>query len=529
MGCSGCSSGGLTPLEERYINRRPPLGRIQVVDVSPEPIERKILAASLQGLINRSEVRLYLVGGTRDENRPWETDGEAESARFWIEHYRSRGIAWFGDEMLLDDALARFAGEVERVYVVSASELWTVTAATSMAAMQPGLVVFDSDLDRVRPLLPGSAGLTDLRGRWGSEPEVNATVGEWLAEMDQPRLAILAPSEYRLRDFLIQQGIVAAFGRPTTDTWPSLTALLPLLRPLSAVFGYVADNAVQEFLGVKALSEAGLFLVPTDTTSNLSVHVAVLPASGISNLRSQIENSGGACDPHAANVLVAISDGDNLTIPLNRYTWSDYWPSPKRGRLPLGWSLGLSLRTLAPAAADYYLSTASTSDEWVSMVGLGYALPSYHQFADPFLNEGFALASELGIRSTWFLDVPLLSPGARMWATIADRLAPYPDHQLLVGYLAFPGQERMIEFAPGRRALLATNQYEDTPEVLAQRVREYLNTDPSARAPVLFLSASVWSNRLDGLVDALTPLASEGARFLTPSSASACLGPSVGR
>ena len=43
--------------------RRPPLGALHVIDLAGEPFSRKLLAASLQGLVNRKAARIYVLDG----------------------------------------------------------------------------------------------------------------------------------------------------------------------------------------------------------------------------------------------------------------------------------------------------------------------------------------------------------------------------------------------------------------------------------------------------------------------------------
>lgn len=518
-GCATNESETLPAFDAMYLDRRPPVGAINPVDLSGENLERKILAASLQGVVNREKVRLYLVGGGKDENRPWETDEEGASARFWIDLYRDTyGVKW-GEEIDLDGALSRFGAEVRRIYLIAESEPWSIHVANSKAAIEPGLIVFDSILDSVAPFLTRTVTV-DLRGIYATEADAVAEVDSLLSSRPHPRLAVLSPQEYRLRDFLIQQGVLTAYARPGMPMWDAMSALFGKLPLMNPIYGYIALTGIEEFLALRTISSSGQFLVPTDTVSNLSVHSAIVPQAPahVPDLPAIDE---AICSAGTDRFTLAISDADNMAIPINRYVRPDYWPSEKRGVLPVGWSIGLSLKALGPAAMDYYLRTSAPNDEWISMIGIGYALPAYHATPEDFLRLSFSTAEILGLRTSWFLDVPLLSPDEPAWTTIAGVASEFGLDGLLIGYIEFP-DVKSFQYDENHWALVAASQYEDTPQVFADRVRKVLAGQSSRNDPVTFLSASVWSNTYDGLAESLVPLQDEGAVFLTPSQALRC-------
>ena len=63
------SASGAIPqgIVDRYLAVRPALGDVTVVTVSGESADRKLLAATFQGVVNRTQVRVYLVGMRAEE------------------------------------------------------------------------------------------------------------------------------------------------------------------------------------------------------------------------------------------------------------------------------------------------------------------------------------------------------------------------------------------------------------------------------------------------------------------------------
>jgi hypothetical protein len=68
----------------------PPPSNLDLVPVrlDGESFSRRLLASSLQGLVNRDRPRLFLLNGEPElKNRWWEEIGESTSERFWLAWY----------------------------------------------------------------------------------------------------------------------------------------------------------------------------------------------------------------------------------------------------------------------------------------------------------------------------------------------------------------------------------------------------------------------------------------------------------
>ena len=55
--------GQRDPLLEELARETAALGPVTVIDLAGEPLERKLLASTLQGVVNRSLSRIYLLDG----------------------------------------------------------------------------------------------------------------------------------------------------------------------------------------------------------------------------------------------------------------------------------------------------------------------------------------------------------------------------------------------------------------------------------------------------------------------------------
>lgn len=510
----------LNDFEKLYLSMRPPAGQLYLVDLSGESFERNLLATSLQGVVNKKSSRIYLVGGEEGTNRPWEKTNSRETALFWVNYYQQEyGFvkAWEGG---LDDAVKMFSSEVKGYILVSRDEPWTINAATTIAGLENLLIAFPETEEFLES--QGIKMRTSLIGKWMTSSECYLDLKEkYYSKMPHKGIAILNPEEFRLRDFLIQQGILTVYARPTTEEWETVKDILADTPENLPVYGYLSNTGAEELLAVIALSENGKFLIPTDTTQNLSFHVALKPDTDVNNTLNSVEVPG-ECINGGVNVTVAISDGDNLAIPTNRYVWQNFWRSELRGRIPIGWSFSLGLNILAPAIANYFLSTRTPYDELVGMLGIGYIYPSYYPDKDFFFTQSFNLMQNTGLTTFWTLDPQLYSEDSYVWGEIDRNAQENVPEGILMGYFPLRGPS-YFRTPAGRQVLVPINAYEDTPQEIAQKIQNIIDIPASERPPVVFISASAWSNPLDDLVNALEPLKAEGVNFLLPHQALKCV------
>jgi hypothetical protein len=510
-GAGGAPRSTLDNLEDRFLTTRPTVGATWKVPLPASTAER-LLLRTLQGQVNRTSARLYLLD-----------PGDSGASR-WIDEYETRGLVTVAGTTDVEGALARFASEASGYVLASESEPWTLDVAATIASVE-GAVVATPELV---PLLEshGLGLVHDVRGRWVDAASAYTDIATtYRDQLRHPGIAVLRPSD-ALFDFTVQQGIMTVFTRPGDATWPAVSGIVTDRPAGSIVYGYLSDTGEEEAVAVGTLSQAGLVLVPTDTTRNLSFQIAVAadqprvpaPAPDLSGVEP--------CAPEALNVVVGITDGDNVNVPLSHFSRPAMWPSAARGRLPVGWSMGSSLAILAPAAWDTYAREATDADELVSIIGYGYGSPALLPDAAAFYEDSFALMDELGMTTFWSLGGGLETSTAPGW-TVVDATATQTGVPagLLVGYGNGSGLGDALSSPGGRPAFTSGTAYSQTPTELASQVEALLARPPETRPLVSFLSASNWSNPLDELEAALHPFEARGVRFLTPAEAIACMPP----
>ena len=499
-------------IEARMLTVRPTVGPTWVVSVDGMTVGQQVLLRTLQGIVNRTEARLYLV------------DSSDQGSQRWLDTFQAEGLITVAGTTNLAGAVDRFAIEASGYVLADPTVSWTVMVAATVAAAEGAVVASPAEV----PMLEAE-GLTlveDVRGRWpDAATAYEAVLSERADDLPHAGIAVLRADD-RLMDFAVQQGMPVVFTRPGAPDWPRISALITDRPAGTPVFGYLSDTGDEEAIAVGTLAAADLVLVPTDTTRNLSYQVAV----GADRPREAIVppdlTDVAPCTSDTLNVVVGLTDGDNVNVPLNRFSGPANWASPRRGDLPLGWSITPSLAVLAPAAWDAYVREATDADELVAMIGWGYGAPSLMPDAEGFYEDSFALMDELGLRTFWSLGGGLEVAGTSGWraldAAAATTAGGVPDG-VLVGYGGGSGVGRAFHSPDGRPAFTPGSAYLDTPSMLAGQVQALLDRPADERPLVSFLSATNWSNPAGDLIAALAPFEAAGVRFLTPAEATACM------
>jgi hypothetical protein len=287
------------------------------------------------------------------------------------------------------------------------------------------------------------------------------------------------------------------------------------------LYGYVSDDTVEEEIAVERASSSGKYLVPTSQVSNLSFHVAVLGKSRLIPLAERPEEAVTQCEASQVNVAIAITDGDNLQVPILQYPQSTFWNTEERGVLPLGWSMGVSLSVLAPGIWEFYRSTIRPNDEIVSLMGIAYVHASTLPEPEAYYRDTFSVMAAAGIHTLWSLDSSLTITDEPLWRVLEEAPGSETLHGVVVGY--GPSVDKAFRRDTGMPVLVTQNGYSEDAARIKGRIEAIMALEPSKRSPVNFFMATNWSTSARDLYAALRPLTDQGVRFLTPAQALACM------
>jgi hypothetical protein len=359
---------------------RPPartLFAFRAGDLTSYAAEMKLTLSCLQGLVNRNQPQLYLIHDRYDE--------------LWLEWLQARGdvdkVVW----LEIGDVFERFLRYATQMFVIDPAVPATVNVATMLAAVHDGLVAAPGTADQFNltmGVIPdsSSSGL-DLRSfRWKKDIDAYRWVyQEYQGRLSRQAIAILAPQETALRDYLVEFAIPilwisgpqdeganpkasseeeAEFAHGIMMRWP------PNIPCLGWPTSGDKQGGIGETPGVRLASQCAKYTACTafdaysPTVGNLSVH---------SGTAASLRQSPPEARLDAARVYLAFvrSDGDGLNF--HRHYYRKLFDDPKHGSVPIGWQIGPTACDLHPDVIDYYYKNARPGDCFLmALTGMGY-------------------------------------------------------------------------------------------------------------------------------------------------------------
>lgn len=365
---------GANASERTILPLAPPLSpELTVCDISRVSYDEMLFYISVQGVVNQSIPRVYLV-----------IDTEYDAG--WLEWLLERGYVRKVTRVEPGELVSRFRSEISGAVVYDPDFLASINLATMVAAVNRFVIV--------SPGIAETCGLpvkSDLRGRFRD----NAKAYSWAVDHLMPHLSkrVLCSyyplaAQHRIRDYLIQQKVftfwvVGPEDQSQVGASPREREVIErafrLTKANSPVIGfwYAGDPApgISEYEG---LVWAGGFGKPTichDWATNTSIHAAVRVDPGIFRQKPSAERS------LERKTYVAVSVTESGDAPwywerCMRTTWGD----PNRGKVPISWCLGPATLDIHPAVLEWYYRNATPNDFFfTAMSGATYTMP--HCFA----------------------------------------------------------------------------------------------------------------------------------------------------
>lgn len=350
-----------------------PLPRhLLVYDCTHGSEEAEFCAAALQGLVNRTKPRLYLIHRTNPPRQDW----------LWLRALQQMGYTGSpvetGD---LPDVVARFRKEVRGAVIYDPHLLGSINAACMIGAVRNALPC--------SPALAARLGLpvvADLRGRWRRSVDAYRYVfARYWPRMCHHVLAWVHPLSGNgcFRDYVMQHRIfcfwISSPGDGDAGADPEaerefveeVLAATPANIPVMGWPSWRDAQGVSEYEGVRLLSEYGKFVPGTEFCTNLSIHTAVSPPASLLRQRQTLAHATSVGSNKVYLSVNVLDSGDAL------WYWQlhqrEIWADPERGKVPIGWSINPTIYDMLPAVLQWYIQHATARDRFFGAVsGLGY-------------------------------------------------------------------------------------------------------------------------------------------------------------
>jgi hypothetical protein len=340
--------------------------------------DMRLTLTCLQGLVNRSKPRLYLVHDYYDE--------------LWLDWLRERGdideVKW----LEIADVFGQFLPEAKVVFVTDPAIPATINVATMLASVHDGLVATPhvaSQFDLPMGHLPDSwnMGMDLAFMNWKKDLDAYRWAFENIGDqLSRRALAILDPHEVALRDYLLEFKIPVLwisgaqdvakqpqaspaeekeFAREVFMKWP---ANIPCFGWPGS--GDEPQGGIGEWDGVRLFSECGKFELCSGydgyspAVGNLSVH------SGTS---AKVHQAIPPVNLQRDKVYFCFtrSDGDGWNF--QRHFYRKLFTDRTHGRVPIGWQMNPAALDGQPDIVDYFFKHAKPGDCFVNALsGVGY-------------------------------------------------------------------------------------------------------------------------------------------------------------
>lgn len=342
-----------------------------VCDCTQESLEMRRLLSALQGLVNRQNPQIYLINPTN----PPQYDLD------WLHYMQDKGYTGSEQAVEPEDLMERFQRAYRGAVVYDEALPGTINAAFMLAGHEnllPATAELAADLN-----LPV---IIDLRGKWTRNVDTYRYVyDKYRHEICRHVLSWIYPGTDNTcaRDYMVEFNIFSFWVSSYADNEPGadpaaeeaflneLLADTPANIPVMGWPMYGDNKGIQEYTGVRWLSEYGKFVPGTEFCSNLSVHTAIHPDNDLFRQKTR-ELTPVALEKDKAYVATSIMDsGDAL------WYWQFHqrkiWADPVRGSVPVGWCMNITLYDTLPLVLQWYYENATPNDEFfAALSGLGY-------------------------------------------------------------------------------------------------------------------------------------------------------------
>jgi hypothetical protein len=171
------------------------------------------------------------------------------------------------------------------------------------------------------------------------------------------------------RDYIVANSAPAFWLDPDVTAEATLFAqILKIFDPDTAYLGWFPNG--DEMPGVTLCAQNSAYVVAADVFYN---------GTAFSGVRAPIRHTPPPAKiPKLQNKIyltLIMVEGDN--IQYNQHRMRQMWDDPTRGQVPLGWSVSVLLRDIAPAMLSYYQETQTPNDLLVAgPSGAGYTYPA---------------------------------------------------------------------------------------------------------------------------------------------------------
>ena len=373
---------------------------LTVLDVRPYSWEEQLTAACLQGLINRTRPRVYLIYDDVVDRR-------------WLEIYKTDHGIPHRELATFQDLVREYASELYGFAVCHEEMAHTLNVAQTWGALHNAVPA----TQRVAAILEhcGMQKVRDFRGMFKTRIEAyqwafdnllprcnkrilghNCTEGWYLAKTHR-----YIP---HIKDYLVAvQAFTFDLSARKRDRaeYQLFEKILSAMPEDGALLGWHCAKCWEsEYVALAA--RHGFFVLCNLRSPNYSAHAGVR-TPGFRFTQKHASPASIKKVEHKVYVTFIHSDGDAIWAENNFYAHN--WLDSQRGRFPCTWEMQPYALDLAPGQLEYYYRTRSDKDYFIAgPSGAGYTAPIINGQRRRFLENTQSYLKRCGLRSILIMN-----------------------------------------------------------------------------------------------------------------------------
>lgn len=168
------------------------------------------------------------------------------------------------------------------------------------------------------------------------------------------------------RDYAVASRAMVVWLPPSGGTGELLDEIFSRVEPTTPYAGWFSNDVAGEWGGVDRASQHGIEVVPADFYMNGTVHAGV-PAKVSAEIRPRRRST------LRNRVYLTLTFGEGDNVQYCQRHMRDIWDDPKRGAVPVNWTVSPLLADIGPALLAYYQKSATGNDLLIAgPSGAGY-------------------------------------------------------------------------------------------------------------------------------------------------------------
>lgn len=341
--------------------------------------DEKMAVSTLQGLVNRDKIQLYVQTSSVQGDNLFYSDYAIEKGYFG--GYDGAAIT------ALKDLFVKYKDYLKKVVVYDPDKPFTINTCVDIASVEDRVLVSPRLLPLVQEVVP-DVDVFDVK-TLELDTQYDAQLWSYENCFQFLRRDVLAYMCYNnqqdwSRDYPVQMKIptiwIQKVGDDTADgialggqIMQKYPANIPVLGNQTAYIDGM-EQGLGEVEGVLTCGEYGKYTPVWDWSGNLSFHTGIHPDPEAMKFKNQ--NRGLKYDPNKKYVAILMADSGDAPCYYQYGFHFFQWRQEERGKFPYSYTYALNNYDLNPLLTQKLIEEATPNDHFYAAVsGLGYMYP----------------------------------------------------------------------------------------------------------------------------------------------------------